>query len=116
MDFTDLVHNAISELSSYARAHPVVAGIAFVVGLLLLYRKTLTVLLILGLGLLLAGVLYMILEMGNAGVSTKERMIKKDNVPENIFRAAPIQLNTGSFGIPTRPGRQRVPEGFVFPD
>ncbi len=100
MDFTDLANSIINNFSSYANAHPVVAAVAVIVALFLLYRKPLAVLMTLGLVLLLVGVLYMILQMGGSGVSTKKRMIKNKSVPENIFRAMPLLSNAGDFDIP----------------
>lgn len=100
MEFSELANDAIAAASSYAKAHPFVAGIAVVVALFLFYRRPLAALMILGLGLLLAGVLYTILEMSGSGVSTKERMIRKENVPEEVFRASAIRLSAEIFGMP----------------
>ncbi len=99
MDFAELGNNAIRVASSYAKVHPVVAGIAVVLVLFLFYRKPLVMLFLVALGLLLAGALYVILEMAGSGTSTKERMIRKDNVPESVFRASPIQLNSDKFDM-----------------
>ncbi len=92
MDFKDLANNIISLVLAYAKAHPVAAGIALVAALVFSYRRPMAVLAILVLGLVLAGLFYAIMEMGGSGVSRKEKMIRKENVPDEIFRATPIKL------------------------
>jgi MFS superfamily sulfate permease-like transporter len=82
-DFTDL-------FASFARANPLITLIALIILAFLIYRKPMFFLSIFFLGLLLAAVVYIVLEASSPGVSQKERLIRKGIPAENIFRPSGI--------------------------
>ena len=86
MDFTAIINNLTGWISEFAKAQPLIAVAVLLVLAYLMYRKPLFFFSVLILGLLLAGVLYVILSMSAPGVSQKEKLIQKGRVPENSFR------------------------------
>ncbi len=86
MDFDGLIYDVITGISSYARAYPIAALLILLVIAFFVYRKPGTTLILLALGSVLALIFYAIMTMGGSGTSTKERLIKRGNVPDQIFR------------------------------
>jgi len=82
--------NLISELTdlivSFARSNPLIALVALIIFAFLVYRKPMFFLAIFCLGLLIAGVVYIIMEASSSGVSEKERLIRKGVPVENAVR------------------------------
>ncbi len=86
MHFFDIINALLASAASFAKANPVIAAVALVVLAFLVYRKPLLFLFLLCLGLLLAGVFYVIMDTAGSSTPKKERMIQKRAVPENTFR------------------------------
>lgn len=86
MNFLDFIHALTGQIGSFARSYPVIALVAVIILAFLIYRKPLFFVGIFCLVLILAGVFYVIMDASGSGVSKKERMIRKEEVPTNIFR------------------------------
>lgn len=86
MDFTVIIKDLTGVISEFAKAQPLIAVAVLLILAYLMYRKPLFFFSVLMLGLLLAGILYVILSMSAPGVSQKEKLIQKGSVPENSFR------------------------------
>jgi len=86
MDFTAIINNLTGWISEFAKAQPLIAVAVLLILAYLMYRKPLFFFSVLTLGLVLAGVLYLIFSMSSPGISQKEKMIQKGKVPENSFR------------------------------
>jgi ABC-type proline/glycine betaine transport system permease subunit len=86
MNFIDVINALTAQIVSFAQSDPVIALVAVIIIAFLIYRKPLFFLAIFCLILILAGVLYVIMDASGSGVSRKERMIHREAVPENIFR------------------------------
>jgi hypothetical protein len=86
MNFLDIIRAFTAQIGSLANSHPVIALVTVIILAFLIYRKPLFFLGIFCLVLILAGVFYVIMDASGSGVSRKERMIHKDEVPKNIFR------------------------------
>ncbi len=84
---TDIINELTGVVSEFARSNPLIFFVVLAVVALLIYRKPLFFLAIFGLGLILAFVVYLIMDMASSGVSKKQQMIHKEVAPaENIFR------------------------------
>ena len=92
MDFTAIINDLTGRLSEFAKAQPLIALAVLLILAYLMYRKPLFFFSVLILGLVLAGVLYVILSMSAPGVSQKEKLIEKGRVPENSFRLPGMRL------------------------
>jgi hypothetical protein len=92
MDFIAIIKDLTSRISEFAQANPLIALGVLLILAYLIYRKPLFFFSVLILGLVLAGVLYLILSLSTPGVSQKEKLIKKGRVPENSFRSPGIML------------------------
>lgn len=87
MDLTDIINELTGIVSQFARTNPLIFFGALAVIAFLIYRKPMLFLAVFGLGLILASVVYIIMDMASSGVSKKQHMIHKDLPPaENIFR------------------------------
>ena len=86
MDFTAIINDLIGRISDFAQAKPLIALTILLIFAYLIYRKPLFFFSVFILGLLLAGVLYLILSVSTPGISQKQKMIQKGGEPENSFR------------------------------
>lgn len=85
MDFTAIINSLKGIISEFAKAQPLLAVAILLILAYLMYRKPLFFFSVLTLGLILAGVLYLILSMSAPGTSQKEKLIQRGRVPENSF-------------------------------
>lgn len=83
---TDIISELTGVASDFARTNPLIFFGALAVIAFLIYRKPMFFLAVFALVLVLAVVVYMIMEISSSGVSKKERMIRKEMPVENIFR------------------------------
>lgn len=87
MDFTAIINDLTGLIASFAKTQPLIALAVLLILAYLIYRKPLFFFSVLILGLVLAGVLYLILSMSTPGISKKEKLIKEGGLPENSFRS-----------------------------
>ncbi len=93
MDLTDIINELTGVVFDFARTNPLIFFVALAIIVFLIYRKPLFFLTIFGLGLILALVVYLIMDMAASGVSKKQQMIHKEVAPvENIFRPSGLML------------------------
>jgi len=92
MDIIAIINDLIAGISDFAHAQPIIAFAVLLILAYLLYRKPLFFFSVFMLALILVGVLYLIFSMSTPGVSQKEKLIKKDRVPENSFRPPGMML------------------------
>ena len=92
MDITAIINDLTGRISSFAHAKPFIALAVLLILAYLIYRKPLFFFSVFMLGLILVGVLYLIFSMSTPGVSQKEKLIKKDRMPENSFRPPGMML------------------------
>ena len=92
MDFTAIINDLTGRISDFAQAKPLIALAILLILAYLIYRKPLFFISVFILGLILAGVLYLILSMSAPGVSQKEKLIQKGREPENSFRPPGMML------------------------
>ena len=92
MGLTDIIHELTGIVSDFARTNPLVFFVALAVVAFFIYRKPVFFLAVFCLGLLVAAVVYIILDMSSAGVSKKKELIHKDAPVENIFRPPGLML------------------------
>ncbi len=95
MDLTDIISGLTGFVSEFARANPLVFFGALAIIAFLIYRKPMFFLAVFGLGLLLAAVVYIIMDMASSGVSKKQQMIHKEVPVDNIFRPPGLKLRLG---------------------
>ena len=92
MDLTDIINELTGIVSDFARTNPlIVLGVLAVIAFLI-YRKPMFFLAVFGLALLLAAVVYIIMDMSSSGVSKKQRMIHREMPAENIFRPSGLMF------------------------
>jgi Ca2+/Na+ antiporter len=88
----NIINDISGFVASFARSNPTVFFGVLAILVFLVYRRPKFFLAVLFLGLLLAGVVYIIMEAASSGVSKKERLIHKDAPAENIFRPPDLKL------------------------
>lgn len=76
-----MINDITGAIAAFARSNPIIALIALIMLSFLIYRKPIFFLFIFLLGLLLAGVLYVVLNASTSGVVKKERLIQKGAPP-----------------------------------
>jgi len=92
MDLAAIINERTEQISDLAHSNPIIAFAVVLIVAYLIYRKPLFFFSVFILGLILAGVLYLILSMSAPGTSQKEKLIKKGEVPENSFRSPGMAL------------------------
>ena len=92
MDFTVIIKDLTGQISVFAQANPLIALAVLLILAYFTYRKPLLFFSVFILGLVLAGVLYVILSVSTPGVSKKEQLIQKGSEPENSFRIPGLML------------------------
>ncbi len=89
---TDFISDLAEAVALFARAYPLIFLGALALLAFLIYRKPMFFLVVLCLGLLLVGVVYIIMDTASSGVSKKERLIHQGAPAENIFRPPGFRL------------------------
>jgi membrane protein implicated in regulation of membrane protease activity len=74
LDLSDITKS----ISSFATGHPVVAVIIGIIMLIILFRKPKLFFGLLGLGILVAFIWYMIMSMASSGLSQKDKLLHKE--------------------------------------
>ncbi len=93
---------------SFAQKNTVVAIVLALVLLFFLYRKPKMFFILLFLGLLLAGVLYMIMNMAGSGSEHKKKLIQEEQ-HSNANPSSPLGVAPLGFGVASmRPERRRL--------
>jgi Ca2+/Na+ antiporter len=88
----DIINEIVGSISSFARSNSLVFFVALAVLAFLIYRRPKFFLTLIFLGLLLAGVVYLILQTAASGVAKKQRLIHREVPVENIFRPRGLTL------------------------
>jgi len=92
MDLTNIINELTGIVSDFARTNPLIFFGALAIIAFLIYRKPMFFLALFGLGLLLATVIYIIMDMASSGMSKKQKMIHKEIPVENVFRPPGLKL------------------------
>jgi len=92
MDFTEIINNLTGTVLGLAHANPLIALAVLLIVAYLIYRKPVFFFSVFMLGLILAGVLYMIMSMSTSGMSQKEKLIHEGKEPENSLRLPGMML------------------------
>jgi hypothetical protein len=88
----DITNDITGFVASFARSNPLIFFGALAILAFLIYRRPKVFLAIVCLGLILAGVVYIIMETASSGVSKKQRLIHNEAPAENIFRPPALTL------------------------
>ncbi len=89
----EIINELTGVVSDFARTNPLIFFGALAIIVFLIYRKPMFFLAIFAIGLILAFVVYLIMDMAASGVSKKQQMIHKELAPvENIFRPPGLML------------------------
>ncbi len=91
MNLAELFDNLSGSIIDLATSNPIIAIIVLIVLAFLAYRRPKLFLLILLLGAVLMGVIYIVSDLSTSGTSKKEGLIEK-SVPENSFRTPGLRL------------------------
>ncbi len=91
-NMTDIISDIVVFFSSFAESSPVIfyGGLAIIA--FLIYRRPMFFLITLTIALLIAGVLYMIMEMASPSMSKKRQMIDQKAPAENVCRLPRFNL------------------------
>ena len=81
MNLTNVMNDMTGAIASFARSSPLIGVVVLIFLAFLIYRKPVFFLAMFFLGLLLAGVLYIIMNASTSGVAKKERLIQKGAPP-----------------------------------
>jgi hypothetical protein len=92
MDLTAIINDLTGWISDFVQAKPYISLALLLIFAYLTYRKPLIFISVFILGLILAGVLYLIISMSAPGVSQKEKLMQKGMEPENSFRPPGMML------------------------
>ncbi len=92
MSFSDIISAAAGPAVSFAHSNPLIAVAALAVLAFLIYRRPYFFILMLLIGLLVVGALYIIMSASGPGVSVKERMVRPERAPQNIVRSSGLFL------------------------
>jgi hypothetical protein len=92
VELTDIINEWTGILSDFARTNPLIFFGALALVAFLIYRKPMFFLAVFVLGLLLAAVVYIIMDMSTAGVSKKKELLHRGAPAENIFRPPGLKL------------------------
>ncbi len=83
---TEIIKDITGFIASFASSNPVIFYGALAILALLIYRSPKFFLIVLSIALLVAGVIYIIMEMASSGVSEKRRLIDRKSPVENVCR------------------------------
>ena len=83
---TDIISDIVAFFSSFAESSPVIFYGVLAVIAFLIYRRPKFFLITLTIVLLVAGVVYIIMEMASSGVSKKQHMMRREAPAENVCK------------------------------
>ncbi len=89
---TEIINDIIGLISSLASSNPVIFYGVLAVLAFLIYRRPMFFLVVLAIALLVAGVVYIIMEMASSGLSEKRRLIDRKAPVENVCRHPRLNL------------------------
>ncbi len=82
----DIIKYMVDLISFFAKSNPLIFYGGLAILAFLIYQRPKFVLITVFLALLVAGVVYIIMDMASSGVARKEHMIRRDAPIENVFR------------------------------
>ncbi len=83
---TEIINGITGFIASFASSNPVIFYGVLAILAFLIYRSPKFFLVVLSIALLVAGIIYIILEMASSGVAEKRRLIDRKSPVENVFR------------------------------
>lgn len=83
---TNIVNDIMDFVSFTARSNPLISYVGLAIFAFLIWRRPKLVLIVVSIALLIAGVVYIIMDAASSGTSSKQRMIHQGTPVENIFK------------------------------